>query len=179
MGLYAPLFYAKEGLRLAILAILPADDPRVRQRAKRVSHIDSSVQKLIDDMVDTMRAASGVGLAAPQVGVLLRVIVIELPEEDVLAIINPEMVRRSGERLVEEGCLCLPGYRGELKRSVSVTVKARDRHGRPLRIKATDLLAEALEHEIDHLNGILYFDHVESLDKLHKIELEPSGESKE
>jgi len=156
------------------MAILPIcqfpRDPVLRQKAKRVSRIDKSIQRLIDDMVETMQQANGVGLAAPQVGVSLRVIVLQMPEEEPMAIINPEMVKRLGEREVTEGCLSIPGYFGEIKRSDSVIVKGRDRQGKAIRIRATGLMAEALEHEIDHLNGILYIHHLESQDKLHEVE---------
>jgi peptide deformylase len=120
-------------------------------------------------MVETMQQANGVGLAAPQVGVSLRVVVVQLPDEEPITIINPKMVKRIGEREVTEGCLSIPGYTGEIKRSVSVTVKGQNRQGKAIRLKTTDLMAEALEHELDHLNGILYIDHLESQDKLHKI----------
>ena len=156
------------------MAILPIcqfpRDPVLRQKAKRVSRIDKSIQRLIDDMVETIQQANGVGLAAPQVGIPLRVIVLQMPEEEPMAIINPEIVKRAGEQVVTEGCLSIPGYLGELKRSASATVKGRDRQGKAIRIKATGLMAETLEHEIDHLNGILYIGHVDSQDKLHKIE---------
>ena len=150
-------------------------DPVLRQKAKRVSAIDSSIQRLIDDMVETMHQASGVGLAAPQVGVSLRVAVVQMPGEEPIAIINPKIVKRSGEREVTEGCLSVPGYAGEIKRSISVTVKGQNRQGRAIRLKATGLMAEALEHELDHLNGILYVDHIESQDKLHKLEPKAGG----
>jgi len=156
------------------MAILPIchfpEDTVLRRKAKRVSSIDKSIQRLIDDMVETMQQANGVGLAAPQVGVSLRVIVLQMPEEKPMAIINPEMVKRLGEREVTEGCLSIPGYFGEIKRSDSVIVKGRDRQGKAIRIRATGLMAEALEHEIDHLNGILYIHHLESQDKLHEVE---------
>lgn len=156
------------------MAILPLShfpsDPVLRQKAKRVSRIDKSIQRLIDDMLETMQQANGVGLAAPQVGVSLRVAVLQMPDEEPMAIINPEIVKRDGEQEVTEGCLSIPGYFGELKRSASVTVKGRDRQGKAIRIKATDLMAEVLEHEIDHLDGTLYIDHLESQDKLHKVE---------
>jgi len=156
------------------MAILPIchlpDDSVLRQKAKRVPKIDGSIQRLIDDMVETMQQANGVGLAAPQVGVSLRVIVLQMPDEQPIAIINPEVVRHSGEQEVTEGCLSVPGYFGEIKRPASVTVKGRDREGKAIRIKGTGLMAEALEHEIDHLNGSLYIDHVQSQDKLHKVE---------
>jgi len=147
-------------------------DPVLRQKAKRVSAIDSSIQRLIDDMVETMQQANGVGLAAPQVGVSLRVVVIQIPGEQPIAIINPKMVKRAGEREVTEGCLSVPGYAGEIKRSISVTVKGQNRQEKALRLKTTGLMAQALEHELDHLNGILYVDYIESQDKLHKIEPE-------
>jgi peptide deformylase len=145
-------------------------DPVLRQKAKRVSSIDGSIQRLIDDMVETMRQTNGVGLAAPQVGVPLRVVVLQMPGEEPVAIINPEIVKRAGKREVTEGCLSIPGYAGEIKRSVSVTIKGWDRQGKPTRVKATGLMAQALEHELDHLNGVLYIDHLESQDKLHKVE---------
>jgi peptide deformylase len=127
-------------------------------------------------MVETMQQANGVGLAAPQVGVSLRVAVLQMPGEEVVAIINPEIIKHAGEREVNEGCLSVPGYVGVIKRSVSVTAKGRDRQGKAIRIKATELMAEALEHEIDHLNGVLYFDHVESPDDLHRIEVTDSNQ---
>lgn len=157
---------------MAVRAICVVPHPILRQRARRVKNIDGSIQSLIEDMVETMRAASGVGLAANQVGIPLRVIVIEVPGEEVRIMINPEMVRRTGERVVMEGCLSLPDYRGEIKRSARVVVKGRDRQGKELRIKAEELLAQALEHEIDHLNGVLYIDRLENESKLFKLEPE-------
>jgi peptide deformylase len=155
---------------MAILPLHTVGDPVLRQRASRVRVINSSVHRLIDDMIETMREVGGVGLAAPQIGASLRVIVIELPEEEAFALVNPEVARRRGEREVVEGCLSVPGYQGRIKRSISVTVKGQDPHGKEMRIKANELLAQALEHEIDHLNGVLYIDHVESPDKLYRIE---------
>jgi len=158
---------------MATLPIRVLPDPILRQKAKRVRTIDNSVKKLIGDMIETMHAVPGrVGLAAPQVGVSLRVIVIGIPEEEDIALINPEIVRRSGERSVTEGCLSVPGYYGEIKRAESVTAKGRDPTGKEIRIKANELLAQALEHETDHLNGVLYIDHLENKDKLYKIEAE-------
>ena len=157
---------------MAILSILTLPAPILRQKSKRVKNIDGSVRKLAGDMIETMHAASGVGLAAPQVGVPLRVIVIGMPEEEEFVLVNPEVVRRVGERLVTEGCLSVPGYFGEIQRAQRVTVKGKDLSGKEVRIKAEELLAQALEHEIDHLNGVLYIDHLESSDKLHKVEPE-------
>jgi len=145
-------------------------DPVLRQKAKTVPGFDSSVQRLIDNMIQTMQSANGVGLAAPQVGVSLRIIVVQMPGEEPRAIINPEIIKRSGEQEVTEGCLSVPGYYGEIKRSAEVTVKGKDRRGKAVRIKATGLMAEALEHEIDHLNGVLYIDHIENQEKLFKLQ---------
>lgn len=154
---------------MAVLEIRTLPDPVLRRKAKRVTTIDGSIQKLIDDMIDTLRAVHGAGLAAPQIGVSLRIAVIEIPEKEVITLINPEIVRREGVRVVEEGCLSYPGYYGEIKRSEVVKVKAQNRQGKQFRLKGEELLAQALEHEADHLNGILYIDHVESPDKLWKV----------
>jgi len=157
---------------MAIIPIRVAPDPILKQKSKRVRTIDGSIHKLIGDMIETMHSASGVGLAAPQVGVPWRVVVIGMPEQEDIVLINPEIVRRTGERLVDEGCLSVPGYIGQIKRAELVRVKGRDQNGREVRIKANGLLAEVLEHEIDHLNGVLYIDYLESMDKLRKIEPE-------
>ncbi len=153
------------------IRVLP--DLVLRQKAKRIRTIDGSIQKLIDDMLETMHAVPGrVGLAATQVGVPLRVIVIGIPEKEDIVLLNPALVRKSGERLVDEGCLSLPGYVAQITRAELVTAKGRNREGKEIRIKADGLLAQALEHEIDHLNGTLYIDHLDSMDKLRKIEPE-------
>lgn len=163
---------------MAIFPIRIVPDPVLRHKSKRVRFIDSSINKLVENMLETMRSVEGVGLAAPQIGVSLRVIVIGLPEQADIVLINPQIVRRSGERLVTEGCLSVPGYRGEVKRSVSVTVKGRDPNGKEIRIKANELLAQALEHEINHLNGVLYIDQLTSLDKLRKLEPEEAQQQR-
>ena len=155
---------------MTIIPIRIYPDSVLRQKSKRVRGIDGSVQRLIANMLETMHSAGGVGLAAPQVGTLLRVVVIGIPGEEDIALINPEVVRRAGERLVDEGCLSIPGYIGQVKRAESVTAKGRDRKGKEIRIKADELLAQALEHEIDHLNGVLYIDYLESMAQLRKIE---------
>jgi peptide deformylase len=155
---------------MAILQIRSLPDPVLRQKAKRVTKIDGSIQKLIDDMIDTLRAEPNrAGLAAPQVGVLLRIAVIELPEQELITLVNPKIVKKEGERMVEEGCLSVPGYFGEIKRAVTVKVKAQDRCGKEFRLKAQGLLAQALEQEIEHLDGTLYIDHLESPERLFKI----------
>ncbi len=158
---------------MTIIPIRIAPDPVLRQKSKRVRTIDGSIKKLITNMQETMRAVSGVGLAAPQVGVPLRVVVIGMPEEEDVVLINPQILRKTGERVVTEGCLSIPGYVGEIKRAESVRIKALDLNGKEIRLKAkNELLAQALEHEIDHLNGVLYVDHLEGQDKLRKIEAE-------
>ena len=155
---------------MAVRQIRTLPDPVLRRKAKRVPAIDASLQKLIEDMIETVHLANGAGLAAPQVGVSLRLCVVQMPEEEPLVLVNPEIVKRSGERIVSEGCLSIPGYLGDIKRSLSVTVKGLDRHGKPIRLKGTELLAHALEHEMDHLNGILYIDHIKDQKDFHKIE---------
>jgi len=158
---------------MAVLPIRTLPDPVLRQKAKRVRTIDGSIKKLIADMRETLHADPGrVGLAAPQVGVSLRVTVIGIPDEEDIILINPEIVRRKGTRLVSEGCLSVPGYVGQISRAESVTAKGRDLSGKEIRIKAEGLLAQALEHEIDHLNGVVYVDHLESMDELRKVEVE-------
>jgi len=155
---------------MAVREIRKYPDQVLRQKAKKVPVVDKGVKTLIDDMIETMKSASGCGLAAPQVGVSLRCIVIGMPEEEPFAIINPEFVKRLGEREVEEACLSVPELAGHVKRSLSVIVKGLDRHGKPVRVRGKELLGQALEHEIDHLNGVLFIDRVESPDKLFKKE---------
>jgi len=155
---------------MAILQIRTLPDPVLRQKAKKVTRIDGSIQKLIDDMIDTLHADENrAGLAAPQVGVLLRVAVIEVPEQELITLINPEIVKKEGERIVQEGCLSIPGYVGEIARAETVKVKAKNRYGKEFRLKGQGLLAQALEQEIEHLDGILYIDHLESPEKLFKV----------
>ena len=161
---------------MAVRQIRTAPDPVLKRKAKKIHTIDGSVKKLVRDMLETMYAEPGrVGLAAPQVGVSLRVIVIGIPEEEEIVLVNPEIVRRRGERIIDEGCLSIPGYFGQIERSESVTVKGRDRNGKEVRIKAEGLLAQVLEHEIDHLNGKLYIDYPEVRETLRKVQPEEIG----
>ena len=163
---------------MAVLPLTMMDSPVLHQKAKRVRKIDDSIQKLIDDMIETMYQLGGAaGLAAPQVGIPLQVVVIELPESGLITLINPQVVKSSGEHEVREGCLSLPGYRGSITRAESVTVKGRDRYGKEVRIKAEGLFAQALQHEVDHINGVVYVDHLESMDNLYKAEPEDDDES--
>ncbi len=165
---------------MAIRPILELPHPMLRKRARKVRKIDSTVLQLAYDMIDTMQDANGVGLAANQVGALRRVIVIQLPEEEETRIyINPEIVHREGEREVEEGCLSLPGYKGFITRSIWVKFSALDHTSTLVKLKADGLLSQALEHEVDHLNGILYVDHLESHEMLIRIDSEPEDDGSE
>jgi peptide deformylase len=154
-----------------------ADNPILRQKSKKVKRFGQALQNLIDDMVETMHATHGLGLAAPQIGVSRQVIVIQLPEDEedpqsgkLYVLCNPEIVRTAGEEEEsEEGCLSVPGFAGDVRRAAVVTVKGLDRHGKKTRIKAKGLLARAFQHEIDHINGILYIDRVDSPEKIRRI----------
>jgi peptide deformylase len=154
---------------MAVRPILVVGIPVLRQKAKRVTQFDKQLHKLIDDMIETMRAAPGVGLAGPQVGVPLRLAVIEV-DDKVTVIANPEIVKRSGEEDLDEGCLSVPGYWGRVRRAEKVVVKAKNRDGKDVRVSADGLFAQALQHEIDHLDGMLYIDRMESLDQLQRTE---------
>jgi peptide deformylase len=156
--------------------IVVVDDPRLRTKSPKVPKIDDSTRRLIDDMVDTMRDAPGIGLAAPQVGVLLRVIVCEV-EDHLHALVNPEIVRAEGEQVGDEGCLSIPGYIGEVKRFERVVVKAKNRAGKDVRVRADGLLARCLQHEIDHIDGILFTDRLTSADSLRKVAPEIAAEA--
>lgn len=134
----------------------------LREKARRVRTIDNSIKRLIEDMWETMYDAPGVGLAAPQIGVPLKIVVIDTGEVEPIALVNPEIVKRSGERQLDEGCLSVPGFRGSLTRSIKVTARGIDpATGKEVRVKAeNNVFAQALEHEIDHVNGILYIDYL-------------------
>jgi peptide deformylase len=164
---------------MAIREILEFGEPILEQKAKRVRNFNEELKKLADDMLETLRKACGVGLAAPQIGVPLRLTVIEMPEEEPIILVNPEVIEQIGQRQVTEGCLSYPGYRGETTRSELVKVKALDLNGEKIKVKADGLMAQALEHEIDHLNGILYTDRLIDKDSLHKIEMIPDPDQRE
>jgi peptide deformylase len=147
--------------------ILTLPDPVLRRKAKPVIRFDESLQTLIDDMIETMRLAPGVGLAAPQVGASERVIVVEYAEDEenedapkkLYAVVNPEIKELSAEtELGVEGCLSIPGLQGEVERSLEVRIKGLTRRGQPIRIKAKGWLARIFQHEIDHLNGVVFTD---------------------
>lgn len=158
---------------MVIRQILTAEDPLLRQRARKVTRFDASLHRLLDDMLETMRDAPGIGLAANQIGVPLQVAIIEL-EDTITELVNAQIVRASGEVVDWEGCLSIPGFVAEVRRHARVTVKARDRRGREFRVKGEELFARVLQHEIDHLNGVLYIDHLESLEELVRVSDRPS-----
>ena len=146
-------------------------DPVLRQPAKKVKRVDDYIRRLIFDMTESMIEAQGVGIAAPQIGVNLRIVIIGMPDEHPFPIINPEVIKRNGSRELDEGCLSVPGYHGIVPRSKKVVVKGLDEKGHQIRITAEDdLLAQALEHEVDHVNGTLYVDHLNARDDLIKID---------
>jgi len=161
---------------MAVRPIVQADNPLLRKKSKKVKRFGRALQNLIDDMVETMHAVHGLGLAAPQIGVSQQVIVIQLPEDEedpqsgkLYVLCNPEIVKTAGEEESEEGCLSVPGFVGDVQRAAVVTVKGLDRHGKKIRIKAEGLLARAFQHEIDHINGALYIDRVDSPEKIRRI----------
>ena len=153
---------------MAIRNIRVDGDEILRQPCKPVKAMTPRISELIDDMFDTMYEAGGVGLAAPQVGVLRRIVVIDVMDENPLVLINPEIVEQDGEQIGEEGCLSLPGLSGEVARPERVVCKALDRNMEPITVEGTELLARCICHELDHLDGVLYKDLV--IDGLHRVE---------
>ena len=143
---------------MAKLNIVKFGDPTLRKVARPVTEITPRIVTLLDDMIETMRAAGGCGLAAPQVGILRRIAVIEIEEGTVYELINPKIIAYAGEQRESEGCLSNPGAYGITKRPKAVTVRATDRHGNEYELRGTDLLARAICHECDHLDGKLYTD---------------------
>ncbi len=152
---------------MALRQIVYLPDPILRRKAPPVDRFDASLQTLINDMIETMREAPGVGLAAPQVGISDRLIVVEYPVDDskedapkkLFVMVNPEIKEMSPEtELGVEGCLSVPGLQGEVERSLVVTVKGLNRHGQPMKVKAKGWLARIFQHEIDHINGVVFTD---------------------
>ncbi len=150
---------------MALLPILEFPDPRLRTKAAPVAAVDAGIRKLIDDMFETMYAAPGIGLAATQVNVHKRVIVIDVTEDrsSPLALINPEIVSRDGTEETEEGCLSVPGIYDKVTRSERIRVRTLDRSGKQIEIEADGLLAVCIQHEIDHLDGKLFVDYLSEL----------------
>ena len=143
---------------MAKLKIVKFGDPMLRKVARPITEITPRITTLLDDMIETMRDAQGCGLAAPQVGVLRRIAVIEVEDGKVIELINPKIIAYAGEQREQEGCLSNPGAYGITKRPAAVTVRAMNRHGEEFEVRGTELLARALCHEIDHLDGKLYID---------------------
>ena len=154
---------------MAVREILEYPHPVLREVAKPVARVDGEIRRLVDDMAETMYDAPGVGLAAPQIGVGQRVFVIDIAGEDepseLLVFINPELVETSGSQTWEEGCLSFPGVSEEIKRAEQVRVRALDRDGKGFGLEAEGLLAVAIQHEHDHLNGVLMIDKLSALKK--------------
>lgn len=150
---------------MARLPILEFPDPRLRTRAQPVEHVDDELRKLIDDMLETMYAAPGIGLAATQVNVHKRVLVIDISEsrDQPLALINPELIERQGVEETEEGCLSVPGIYDRVTRAERIRVRALDRAGKQIEFDADGLLAVCIQHEIDHLDGKLFVDYLSDL----------------
>ena len=169
---------------MALLSIVTVPDERLRTPSQKIGRVDAQIRRLAADMRETMKAARGVGLAAPQVGVPRRLIVIGVPKDYdddwpdglELTLINPEMVRFGGEQVGEEGCLSIPGWVGEVTRYERVTVRAQDLDGKDMRIKANAYLARVLQHEIDHLDGILFTDRMADLSTLRRVEMTEASE---
>ncbi len=162
---------------MAIREIITLGHPTLRQKARKVTKFGPELKQLIDDMIETMRTAPGVGLAAPQVNAAERIIVVELPADEeeglpaeLYAFVNPEIIKASRNKEEgQEGCLSIPGYLGEVERHTEIIVGGQDSSGKPQRVKAHDYLARIFQHEIDHLDGIMFIDRVADPSKIHKI----------
>ena len=166
---------------MALRPLVSAPSTVLSRKTSRVKRVDAGVRRLVEDMIETMHDAHGVGLAANQIGVPLRIAVIQLPDEDeAVVLINPEVVLREGSREITEGCLSIPGYSGLALRSEKVRVKAQGLDGKPFRIEAEcDLMAQVLEHETDHLDGHLYVERLVSKDQLWKNDEDEVEEDEE
>ncbi len=164
---------------MAIRKIITTENPILRQKAKKVHRFDPSLQKLVDDMFETMHTAGGVGLAGPQIAQSIRVFVAEYEDHKVV-IFNPEIVKAEGEEIGPEGCLSIPGYVGEnIRRAAKVLVKGQDARGKPIRVPAEGWFARILQHEIDHLDGILFIDRLDRPEDLREVTEEEIAEEEE
>ena len=164
---------------MAIHKVITAENPILRRKAKKIHRFDPSIQKLAEDMFETMHAARGVGLAAPQIGQSIRIFVAEF-EDHKVAMVNPEIVKAEGEVLGTEGCLSIPGYIGEnIRRAEKVVVKGQDVRGKSIKVNAEGWFARVLQHEIDHLDGILFLDRLDRPEDLHEVREEDEEELKE
>jgi peptide deformylase len=164
---------------MAIRKIITTENPILRQKAKKVHRFDPSLQKLVDDMFETMRTAGGVGLAGPQIAQSIRVFVAEYDDHKI-AVFNPEIVKAEGEEIGPEGCLSIPGYVGEnIRRAAKVLVKGQDVRGKPIRVPAEGWFARIVQHEIDHLDGVLFIDRLDRPEDLREVTEEESAEEEE
>ncbi|HXM73617.1 MAG TPA: peptide deformylase [Candidatus Dormibacteraeota bacterium] len=155
---------------MVVRPILSFEHPVLHQKSRKVARVDTSIQRLLDDLAETMLDAPGAGLAANQIGVPLRVCVVKGDENQIWGLVNPVIVKSAGSQVGYEGCLSKPGWVGEVERHESVVVKGLNRHGKEVRIKSTGFTARAFQHELDHLDGILFTDRLTSLDTLRRIE---------
>jgi peptide deformylase len=155
---------------VAVRPILGFEHPVLRQKARKVPRVDSSVVRLLDDLAETMYAASGAGLAANQIGVALRAIVVKGDDNQHYGLVNPELVRGEGSQVGYEACLSFPGWVGEVERYETVVIRGLNRKGKEVRVKTSGFTARAFQHEIDHLDGVLFTDRLTSLDTLKKVE---------
>ncbi len=163
---------------MALHKIITTENPILRQKAKKVHRFDASMQKLVSDMFETMHAAAGVGLAAPQIAQSIRVFVAEFEDQKV-AMFNPEIIKAEGEERATEGCLSIPGYVGDnIRRATLVVVKGQDVRGKPIKVRAEGWFARVLQHEIDHLDGILFLDRLDRPEDLREVTEEEIEEAK-
>ena len=164
---------------MAIHKVITAENPILRRKAKKIHRFDPSIQKLAEDMFETMHAARGVGLAAPQIAQSIRIFVAEF-EDHKVAMVNPEIVKAEGEVLGIEGCLSIPGYIGEnIRRAEKIVVKGQDVRGKSIKVNAEGWFARVLQHEIDHLDGILFLDRLDRPEDLREVREEDEEELKE
>jgi peptide deformylase len=165
---------------MAVREILGFEHPVLREKARKVSRVDSSVVRLLDDLAETMYAAPGAGLAANQIGVPLRVCVVKGDENQHWGLVNPVLVKGEGSQVGFEGCLSFPGWVGEVERYENVVVKGLNRRGKEIRVKASGFTARAFQHELDHLDGVLFTDRLTSLETLRRVEeLEAEADAEE
>jgi len=171
---------------MSLLTVLEFPDPRLRKQAKPVAQIDENIRQLVDDMFETMYVAPGIGLAATQVNVAKRVLVVDVSEnsDQPMCLINPEIVEQRGEEEMEEGCLSVPGVYERVSRAEYIKVRALDRNGKPFELETNGLLAVCVQHEIDHLNGKLFVDYLsgikrqrirKKLEKQHRLDVPEEG----
>jgi len=162
---------------MALREVITVGDPRLRQNSRKVRRITPEIQRLIDDMIETMHTSNGIGLAAVQVGELVRIITIELPEDEEklgsgarYIVINPEIVKASHQTEVGiEGCLSIPGYVGEVERATDIVVRGMDENGKPFHLRPKGMLARVFQHEIDHCEGVLYIDRLTEPDRIWEV----------